>query len=97
MKTRTNYINSCKEILSEWNLLVNESKTEFVKCYLAGSDEIDEKGEPIKNKDPRSPWFSFFEFGSSTSHILCWPTESRFFSTFADSYSIRAQVDSEQV
>ena len=42
----------CKEILSEWNLLVNESKTEFVKFYLAGSDEMDGKGEPIKNREP---------------------------------------------
>ena len=51
----------CKEILSEWNLLVNESKTEFVKCYLAGNDELDEKGEPVKNKEP---WRKCVSLGS---------------------------------
>ena len=51
----------CKEILSEWNLLVNETKTEFVKCYLAGKDEMDEKGEPIKNKEP---WRKCVSLGS---------------------------------
>ena len=51
----------CKEILSEWNLLVNESKTEFEKFYLAGSDEMDGKGEPIKN---REPWRKSVSLGS---------------------------------
>ncbi|KAL5249872.1 hypothetical protein ACHWQZ_G015812 [Mnemiopsis leidyi] len=35
----------CKEILQEWNLYVNESKTEFTTFYIAGKNDRDEKGE----------------------------------------------------
>ena len=41
----------CTEILSEWNLSVNESKTEFTKIYLANKDDVDEKGEPLKHRE----------------------------------------------
>ena len=51
----------CKEILQEWNLIVNESKTEFTKLYIAGKNERDEKGELIKN---REPWRSSVSLGS---------------------------------
>ena len=35
----------CKEILlEEWNLFVNESKTEFTHIYLAEKNEVDDKG-----------------------------------------------------
>ena len=39
----------CKEILEQWSLFVNEVKTEFIYLYIAGKDELDEKGEPLKN------------------------------------------------
>jgi hypothetical protein len=41
----------CKEILKEWNLYVNESKTEFTKVYLAGKDDVDAKGEPLRHRE----------------------------------------------
>ena len=37
----------CKEILEQWSLFVNEDKTEFIHFYIAGKDELDEKGEPL--------------------------------------------------
>lgn len=51
----------CKKILGEWNLFVNESKTEFTHFYLAGKNELDDKGEPIKD---REPWRNSVSFGS---------------------------------
>ena len=38
----------CKEILEEWNLFVNELKTEFTHIYLAEKNEADDKGEPFR-------------------------------------------------
>ena len=51
----------CKEILAEWNLFVNESKTEFTHFYLADKNEFDDKGEPVKN---REPWRKTVSLGS---------------------------------
>lgn len=51
----------CKEILEQWNLFVNEDKTEFVRFFIAGKDEVDEKGEPLKN---REPWRKTVSLGS---------------------------------
>ena len=51
----------CKEILQEWNLYVNESKTEFTTFYIAGKNDRDEKGELLKN---REPWRSSISLGS---------------------------------
>ena len=51
----------CKEILAEWDLLVNEDKTEFVRFYIAEKDEVDEKGEPVKG---REPWRKSVSLGS---------------------------------
>ena len=51
----------CKEILAEWDLLVNESKTEFVRFYIAEKDEVDEKGEPVRG---REPWRKSVSLGS---------------------------------
>ena len=51
----------CKDVLQEWNLLVNESKTEFTQFYIAGKNERDEKGELLKN---REPWRSSISLGS---------------------------------
>lgn len=51
----------CKEILEEWNLFVNESKTEFTHFYLADKNEVDDKGEPLRG---REPWRSSISLGS---------------------------------
>ena len=51
----------CQEILEEWNLHVNETKTEHVHVYLAGKDEVDHKGEPVKD---REPWRNCISLGS---------------------------------
>jgi len=51
----------CQEILGEWNLLVNESKTEFTHLYLANKNDRDEKGEPLKD---REPWRTSVSLGS---------------------------------
>jgi len=51
----------CKEILEQWDLFVNEDKTEFVRFYIAGKDELDRKGEPLKN---REPWRKTVSLGS---------------------------------
>ena len=37
----------CRDVLSEWNLHVNESKTEFVHFYLAGRGDLDDDGSPL--------------------------------------------------
>ena len=51
----------CKEILEQWDLFVNEDKTEFVRFYIAGKNELDNKGEPLKN---REPWRTTVSLGS---------------------------------
>ncbi|XP_063688162.1 uncharacterized protein LOC134821349 [Bolinopsis microptera] len=51
----------CKEILEEWNLFVNESNTEFTHIYLAEKNEVDDKGEPLRG---REPWRSSISLGS---------------------------------
>ena len=38
---------TCREVLSNWNLHVNESKTEFVHFYLAGKTDFDTDGSPL--------------------------------------------------
>ncbi|XP_063679797.1 uncharacterized protein LOC134815179 [Bolinopsis microptera] len=48
-------------ILEEWNLFVNESKTEFTHIYLAEKNEVDDKGEPLRG---REPWRSSISLGS---------------------------------
>ena len=42
----------CKDILEQWSLFVNGDKTEFIHFYIAGKDEVDEKGEPLKTENP---------------------------------------------
>ena len=42
---------TCREVLSEWNLHVNEGKTEFVHFYLAGKDELDSDGSPLVDNE----------------------------------------------
>ena len=47
--------------MEEWNLFVNESKTEFTHFYLADKNEVDNKGEPLRG---REPWRSSISLGS---------------------------------
>ena len=56
----------CKEIFGEWNLKVNEGKTEFTKFYIAGKDDLDAKGEPLKD---REEWRSSITLGSKLCTI----------------------------
>ena len=51
----------CKDILAEWNLFVNETKPEFTHFYLADKNEVDDKGEPVKD---REPWRKSVSLGS---------------------------------
>ena len=41
----------CKDVLSEWNLHVNESKTEFVHFYLAGRGDLDDEGALLSDNE----------------------------------------------
>ena len=54
----------CTEVLGEWNLNVNESKTEFVHFYLAGKDDVDEEGLPLTDNEA---WRTCKSLGS----LLC--------------------------
>ena len=39
-----NNIPKIKNMLEEWDLFINDERTEFTNIYLAGKDEKDEKG-----------------------------------------------------
>ena len=41
----------CTEILSEWDLHVNESKTEFVKLYVANKGDLDNDGKLLTGNE----------------------------------------------
>jgi hypothetical protein len=51
----------CEEIFAEWNLFVNESKTEFVRCFLAEKNDVNKKGEPLRSHEP---WRKCISLGS---------------------------------
>ena len=36
------------KVFKEWNLNVNESKTEFEHVYIAGKDEVKDDGKPLR-------------------------------------------------
>ena len=36
------------KVFKEWNLNINESKTEFVHVYIAGKDEVMDDGKPLR-------------------------------------------------
>ena len=40
-----------KDILSEWNLHINDDKTKFTKFYLANTNEIDEEGNLLRGNE----------------------------------------------
>ena len=42
------------KVFKEWNLNVNESKTEFVHVYIAGKDEVMDDGKPLRMNEE---WF----------------------------------------
>jgi len=37
-----------KESLAEWNLFVNDTKTEYTRVHLADVDEVSDKGKKIR-------------------------------------------------
>jgi hypothetical protein len=50
----TNMFTICKDTLAEWNLNVNDDKTEFVHVYVANKMDKDSKGQPLtKNEEWR--------------------------------------------
>ena len=58
------FLPKCSEILREWNLNVNEGKTEFVRFYLAGKDDLDDDGVALRGNEP---WRTSKSLGS----LLC--------------------------
>jgi len=46
------FLPQVREVLSEWNLQVNESKTEFCTIYLAQQKDKDVNGQPLVNNEP---------------------------------------------
>ena len=54
----------CKNVFSEWNLHVNESKTEFVHFYVAGRDDVDQDGAALSGNEP-------WRFCKSLGSLLC--------------------------
>ena len=57
-------MSKCSAILREWNLNVNEGKTEFVHFYLAGKDELDDDGVALSGNEA---WRASKSLGS----LLC--------------------------
>lgn len=53
-----------KDVLGEWNLEVNESKTEFTTVYIAKQSDRDQNNQPLANNEP---WRSNKSLGS----LLC--------------------------
>ena len=58
------FLPQVREVLAEWNLQVNESKTEFCMVYLAQQNDKDLNGQPLANNEP---WRSSKTLGS----LLC--------------------------
>ena len=54
----------CRDVFSEWNLQVNEDKTEFVHFYVAGKDDVNTDGVPLLGNEP-------WRFSKSLGFILC--------------------------
>ena len=42
----------CTEVLIEWDLDVNESKTGFFRLFLTSPGEVDDSGALLKNNKP---------------------------------------------
>ena len=54
----------CRDVFSDWNLHVNEGKTEFVHFYVAGKAEVDTDGVPLLGNEP-------WRFSKSLGSLLC--------------------------
>ena len=54
----------CTSVLEEWDLHVNESKTEFVHLFLASQGDVSSDGAPLVNNEP---WRTSKSLGS----LLC--------------------------
>ena len=61
-----NLLQLCGDVFKEWNLKVNESKTEFTNFHIADSGEVDDKGEPLKD---REEWRNSITLGSKLCTI----------------------------
>ena len=66
-----------KDILEQWNLVVNEEKTEYVHFYIATKDELDEIGNKVKDNEP---WRKSKALGS----MLCSITDVKHRMTLCD-------------
>ena len=53
-----------KDVLSDWNLQVNEAKTEFVHFYVAGKDDVNDDGVALSGNEP-------WRFCKSLGSLLC--------------------------
>ena len=58
------FLPQVREVLAEWNLQVNESKTEFCTVDLAHQKDTDSNGQPLVNNEP---WRKCKSLGS----LLC--------------------------
>ena len=54
----------CKDVLHDWNLYINESKTEHVHFYIAGKDDIDDNGQLIRGNEA-------WRFCKSLGSLIC--------------------------
>lgn len=45
-----NLLPVCTDVLKDWDLNVNESKTEFVRFYLALRGDVDSDGVPLVDR-----------------------------------------------
>ena len=61
LTTLQHLLQLCKKVLGEWNLIINEEKTEFVQFYLANDGECDSNGETLKD---REEWRTSVSLGS---------------------------------
>ena len=66
LPTLKNLLPTCTTILNEWNLFVNEEKTEFVHVHLANKGDLDVKGMPLLGNDA---WRSSVSLGSRLCSI----------------------------
>ena len=64
IETLKAFLPQVKDVLLEWNLYVNESKTEFTNVYLAKQSDRDSKDQPLANNEP---WRTSKTLGS----LLC--------------------------
>ena len=64
LETLQELLPQCKKVLGEWNLRLNEAKTEFVHFYLAGKGQLDSDGAVLSEHEA---WRTSKSLGS----LLC--------------------------